>query len=77
MSEYQPCSTLRDLLTLDEGEVMAGYFAGLRGDPEPGNTATRSFWHGHRNGLVDGGHCDKDQHQSALAADVSLRMPSP
>ncbi|MBB3017639.1 ribosome modulation factor [Microvirga lupini] len=75
MSEFQPVTTVRDLATIDENECMAGYLAGLRGAPEPGNTATRSAWHGWRNGMVDGGHREKDWHQSVLAADVCLRMP--
>jgi ribosome modulation factor len=40
---------------LDEEECLAGYRAGLNGEPEPGSDKSRSFLHGWRNGMVDKG----------------------
>lgn len=67
MSEYRPVTTLEDMATLDSFEIEAGYAAGLQGWPEPGNNQSRSYWHGWRNGAVDGGHREKDQAQAMLA----------
>lgn len=67
MSEFPPVETLEDLATLDMDEVREGYADGFNGWPEPGNNRSRSYWHGWRNGAVDGGHREKDAAQSALA----------
>lgn len=68
MSEFRPVSTMPDLCVLDEAEIASGYFAGLRGGPEPiASTVSRSYWHGWRNGAVDGGHQPKDEAQALLA----------
>ena len=67
MSEFQPVTTLEDLNSLDEGEMLEGYWSGYDGWPEPGNNRTRSFWHGWRNGAVDGKHREKDDAQAQLA----------
>lgn len=75
MSEFKPVTTMRELALLDGDEVAAGYVAGMRGEPEPGNLRSRSFHHGWRNGAVDGGYREKDSAQAALAADVCARMP--
>lgn len=74
MSEWQPVETLNDLDTLDGDEIMEGYWAGHDGWPEPGNNQTRSFWHGWRNGAVDGHHREKDAAQAELARVVYERM---
>lgn len=69
MAEYQPVTTMEDLDTLDEAEVMAGYWSGRAGDPEPShNLVTRSRWHGWRNGAMDGGHIPHDAAAQALAS---------
>lgn len=62
-----PVTTLDDLLTLDHDEVVEGYWAGRDGDAEPGNNRSRAYWHGWRNGALDGGHIEKDEHHAALA----------
>ena len=68
MSEFRPVSTMPDLCVLDEFEIAEGYWAGLRGEPEPvASTISRSYWHGWRNGAVDGGHRPKDEAQARLA----------
>ena len=66
MTEFKPVTTLADLATLDSAEVVAGYWSGKDGDPEPGNNHTRSFWHGWRNGAADGKHREPDDAQREL-----------
>ena len=74
MSEWQPVTTLSDLEALDSAEVYEGYTDGFEGLPEPGNNRSRSYWHGWRNGRVDGGHQPKDAAQAELAR-VFLARP--
>ena len=67
MSEFKPVETVADLNHLDEAEMVSGYWSGYAGDPEPGSDKSRSFWHGWRNGRVDGKHQQKDASQAKLA----------
>lgn len=67
MSEFVPVSTLADLDTLDDAEVVAGYRDGLANEPEPGNSRSRSYWHGWRNGMADRGLREIDEAQRELA----------
>lgn len=62
-----PIETLNELDTLDHGEVVEGYFDGRKNEPEPGNNRSKSYWHGWRNGMVDGHHAEKDAAQARLA----------
>jgi len=73
VSEFAPVTTLADLDSLDDAELLEGYRDGRAGEPEPGNNRSRSYWHGWRNGAVDGGHRDKDLAQSELARVVVQR----
>lgn len=66
MSEFRPVVTAEDLATLDNNDMLAGWHFGRYGAPEPYNV-TRSFWHGWRNGAVDGGWRLLDEHQRTLA----------
>lgn len=68
MSEFIPVTTIEDLDTLDPIEMVEGYRDGLRGEPEPGNNRSRAYWHGWRNGAVDGKHREIDAAQRTLAA---------
>jgi hypothetical protein len=70
MSEFAPVRTKDELNLLDEDEMVAGYRAGFGGAAEPGSDRSRSFWHGWRNGRVDGKHDEIDHHQIALAREV-------
>ena len=70
MSEYTPVRTKAELELLNEAEITKGYHAGRAGTGEPGSDCSRSFWHGWRNGRVDGGHDQIDCHQIALAREV-------
>ncbi len=65
-----PITTLIDLDSLDDAEVLVGYRDGLEGDQEPGDNRSLSYWHGWRNGRVDGGHTLKDAAQARLAREV-------
>lgn len=62
-----PITTLTELAELDEAEILEGYRDGYDGDPEPGDNRSFSYWHGWRNGAVDGGHREKDDAQAILA----------
>ena len=64
--KHFPLSQLSDLDTLDDNEMLEGYRVGLRSIPLP-NDASRSYWHGWRNGMVDGKHMTRDAAQSLLA----------
>lgn len=72
MSEFKPVTTSEEMYLLDHDEVVQGYWTGMAGWPEPGNNRTRSFWHGWKNGAVDGGHREKDEFQAILAHEVHL-----
>ncbi|MGC5798861.1 hypothetical protein [Sphingomonas sp. NFX23] len=65
-----PVTTIAELDTLDSDEMLEGYRDGRAGELEPGGNRSRSYWHGWRNGTVDGGHQSKDDAQAALAAAV-------
>lgn len=67
MSEYLPVITLEDMRSLDQDEVAEGHRDGFHGAPEPGNNRSRSYWHGWRNGAVDGGFRPADEAQRELA----------
>lgn len=70
MAEFKPVETLDDLSTLDTAEVVEGYLDGLKAAAEPGNNRSRSYWHGWRNGVVDGGFRQIDEAQRRLAREV-------
>jgi hypothetical protein len=72
MSEFGPVARISDRRTLDESEVLLGYMAGFDGSPCPGSSCSRSFLHGWRNGMVDGGHAEPDAAQRALAAEYRI-----
>jgi len=67
MSEWTPVMSAAELAVLDPDETMAGYRAGLENAPEPGSDRSRSYWHGWRNGRVDGGHAQPDLAQQMVA----------
>ena len=67
MAEFKSVATVADFQTLDEAEVLLGYLEGFDGQPPPHSGCSRSFYHGWRNGMVDGGHAERDEDQHALA----------
>ena len=58
---------LGEAAALDDDDLLEGYRDGRAGEPEPRGNRSRSYWHGWRNGAVDGGHREKDEAQAALA----------
>lgn len=72
--KYFPVSQLSDLDSLDESEMVEGYRAGLRNKQLP-ETYTRSYWHGWRNGMVDGRHMARDAAQGLLAERLVSNRP--
>lgn len=73
MSEYSPLSSITELATLDNDDCLAGYFAGLDGDPEPGSDKSKSYWHGWRNGMMDRGRMPIDAAARNLAHEYVRR----
>lgn len=66
----EPVTTTDELALLDGDEIIEGYRDGRRGEPEPGDNRSKAYWHGWRNGAVDGGHREKDAAQAELARNV-------
>lgn len=56
--------------TLNEAELVEGYFDGFGDAPAPGDNRSFSYWHGWRNGMVDGHHAEPDGAQQELAHDA-------
>ena len=75
MTDRIPIVRAHQLADLDLTDVLEGYRDGYAGECEPGNNRSLSFWHGWRNGLVDGGHRQKDDAQAELARDYLTPMP--
>lgn len=68
MQIFQPVETLVDFHSLDEGDVLCGYMDGLQGLPCELRQVSRAYWHGWRNGVVDGGFVEMDEAQLKLEA---------
>lgn len=68
MQVFQPVKTIADFRTLDEGEILCGYLDGMSGSTCSLSKVSRSYWHGWRNGLVDGGFAEQDDPQLDLEA---------
>lgn len=64
-----PVTTIEDLDTLMGEEIVEGYMDGLE-DLPCGDNRSRSYWHGWRNGRMDGGHVTADAAQQLLAFEV-------
>lgn len=65
--KFEPVSTLADLDSLDQNQVLEGYASAERGDPEPGPNRGRSYWHGWRNRMMDLGQLPIDEASRNLA----------
>jgi hypothetical protein len=65
---FQPVENIADFRSLDEGEILCGYLDGMNGSPCTLSEVSRSYWHGWRNGLVDGGFTLRDISQLRLEA---------
>ncbi len=75
MSEFLRVRTAADFRTLDESEMLLGYMEGFEGSPPPCSGASRSFYHGWRNGMVDAGFADADDAQIELATELCSQPP--
>ena len=62
-----PVTTLAELDALDSGETAEGYNDGRANEPPPSGNRSKSYWHGWRNGMVDGGHMPIDPAMRELA----------
>lgn len=67
MGARKPVTTVAELEALDQTEMVEGYWDGYHGEPEPGDNRSLSYWHGWRNGAVDGKHREGDAAQAKLA----------
>lgn len=70
MSEFKSAATVVDLETLDQADVLAGYYSGLNGDPAPGSDKSRGFFHGWRNGMADTRRTDTTPEQQQLCREM-------
>ncbi len=60
-------TSLEELDALDGAEIVEGYSDGRMNEPEPSGNRSKSYWHGWRNGMTDGGHALIDDAQRQLA----------
>jgi hypothetical protein len=74
VSEFNPFG-FKDIDLIND-EVVEGYRSGYRGEAEPGSDKSRSFFHGWRNGRVDGGHDQIDCAQQEFARSYVARSRS-
>jgi hypothetical protein len=65
-----PVNSASQLQCLDDEQVFQGYLVGLRNQPYDPETHSYSFWHGWRNGQVDGGYAEMDAAQYQLVAEL-------
>lgn len=70
---FDPVCTKEDLDTLNDDDIVEGYFAGREGDPEPGANRGRAYWHGWRNGMMDSGHMEIDSAARKLVHEIAPR----
>lgn len=66
----KPVATVEELSALDADEILEGYLDGFDNEPAPGDNRSKSYWHGYRNGQVDGGYVSADAAQASLAKEV-------
>lgn len=63
---FMPVQTLEELDTFNKDDLVNGYHAGRRNDPEPFNKG-KGYWHGWRNGMIDNRHMKGDAAYYLLA----------
>lgn len=62
MANFVPVTTLEELDSLNDDEIVEGYLSAERGDPEPGENRGKAFWHGWRSRMMD---CGETPHNAA------------
>lgn len=72
-----PVVTLEELDTLDDDEIIEGYWDGRNNEPRPSGNRSKAYWHGWRNGMVDGGHAKPDAEGMLLARKIVARWRIP
>lgn len=68
--DRKPVTTVAELETLDERDIISGYWAGRNGRDEPGVEFNRDYWHGWRNGMMDSYRMPIDAAARALTHEV-------
>lgn len=63
---FVPVQTLEELDTFNQEDMVNGYHAGRRDDPEPFDKG-KAYWHGWRNGMIDCHHMPDDAASRLLA----------
>lgn len=79
MSDRTPVTTVEELESFDDAEMVEGYMDALNNEPEPGPNRSKAYWHGFRNGKTDR-HENRvpiDNAQSTLAHNVIRRRAQP
>lgn len=71
--KYIPATRKEALESIDEKELIEGYFDGKENAPEPMGNRSWSYWHGWRNGMSDAGHREIDEFQRQLAHEAVSR----
>lgn len=74
---FEPVRTLTDLDQLNSDEIVDGYRAAQRGDPEPGQNRGRAYWHGWCNRMRDMGELPTDEASMSLAYEYVHRNDAP
>ena len=69
-NERAPITDLKTLDDQDERDLLAGYWAGFRGDGhEPSAEFNRAYWHGWRNGMADSNRLPIDSAMRKLCSE--------
>lgn len=65
----EPVTTAEELDSLDSDDIVEGYRDGRANEPRPTGNRSKGYWHGWRNGQVDGHHAKSDPAMRLLIAD--------
>jgi hypothetical protein len=71
--KFFPVSTLAELDSLNQDDIVEGYRTAQCGDPEPGENRGKAFWHGWRNRMMDIGEIQHDAYSARLAHEAVKR----
>jgi hypothetical protein len=77
MADRIPVTTISELQELEDSEILEGYVDGRSNEPMPGDNRSKAYWHGWRNGQVDGGHAKIDNAQMELVKKVVAEWKKP
>jgi hypothetical protein len=71
---HEPVMTLAEYDSLDPDDVVEGYEAACRGDPEPGLSWSQGYWRGWRAFMMTTGATPIACEHQALAETVRARL---